>query len=97
MSRTGQMKSYHGTQKTPTFSYELRSYSTSHAHTQMANNNFNKNFGKNMNFKLKKGRAKWCHLLKALEQLLPSILVYSYSRSIPNNAFGHPLRLKKAY
>ena len=52
------MKSYHGTQKTPTFSYELRSYSTSHAHTQMANNNFNKIFGKNMNFKLKKGKGK---------------------------------------
>ncbi|KAG6770503.1 hypothetical protein POTOM_026187 [Populus tomentosa] len=53
-----QMESYHGPQRPPTSSYELRSYSTSQAQTQVANGNYNtNNFGNNRDFKVKKGKG----------------------------------------
>jgi len=53
-----QMESYNGPQRPPTSSYELRSYSTSYAQTQVANGNYNtNNFGNNRDFKAKKGKG----------------------------------------
>ncbi|KAG6772580.1 hypothetical protein POTOM_023996 [Populus tomentosa] len=53
-----QMESYHGPQRPPTSSYELRSYSTSYAQTQVANGSYNtNNFGNNRDFKVKKGKG----------------------------------------
>ncbi|KAJ6924364.1 hypothetical protein NC652_017605 [Populus alba x Populus x berolinensis] len=52
------MESYHGPQRPPTSSYELRSYSTSYAQTQVANGSYNtNNFGNNRDFKVKKGKG----------------------------------------